>query len=657
MEAGQLRETAKTAEISDDVWNAIRSADVVINAAGSPDATGSSELELNAANALVPAVLATATKAAGKRFVHISSAAVQGNLEPLDSSERYQGFSAYSRSKIRGEQAVRSIYPDNSVIYRPPGVHAPSRKVTQSIAKLAQSPLSIAATGPERPTPQALLENVSKAAVLLATSEVKPPLIVHHPWEGITASQLLKLLGGKEPRKLPASVLRIATMGASVLGGLSSRVAAQARRAELLLFGQKQAPSWLTEAGLEVDSTGQQWIDLGVKIKEDSSGGATDHSALPKKKALLVATVLQKHILVFHLPAIKLLHDKGYEVHVCATNDTGTDVPVIPYCDEYFDVEFSRKPWSVKNIGAYKELKRVIDSGGYDLIHCHTPTGGALTRLAARNARKKTGTRVIYTAHGFHFYTGAPVLNWLVFLPVEWILAGMTDVLLTINSEDYNRARKLHFPAQAIRQINGVGIDLSRFSRPPTQRKAELRASEGLAPDDFVLFYAAELSPRKSQEMLMRAVSIIREEVPTVRLLLAGDGELREDYERLIADLDIGSNVKLLGFRNNIQDLLAMADVAVSSSKQEGLPVNLLEAVAVGLPLVVTDCRGNRDVARLSANSKVVPLDDWEAMASQVVSLAKVLGKGVVGEEQTNLGRYSAEAVLKELEDIYVGGQ
>ena len=160
------------------------------------------------------------------------------------------------------------------------------------------------------------------------------------------------------------------------------------------------------------------------------------------KKVLFVATVVKTHIMVFHIPYLEWFKKNGYEVHVCAKNDyENKDECIIPYCDKYHDLPFERSPFKANNLKVYKKLKEIINTNNYDIIHCHTPMGGALTRLAAHKARNR-GTKVLYTAHGFHFYKGSPLINWLVYYPVERWLARYTDVLITINEEDYNRIKE-----------------------------------------------------------------------------------------------------------------------------------------------------------------------------------------------------------------------
>ena len=170
---------------------------------------------------------------------------------------------------------------------------------------------------------------------------------------------------------------------------------------------------------------------------------------------MFTATV-DSHILHFHLPYLKLFKDQGYEVHV-ATNGTEE----IPYCDKKHTISFERSPYKINNLKAIKQLKQIIDKENYEIIHTHTPMGSVVTRLAAKGARKK-GTRVIYTAHGFHFYKGAPLINWLLFYPVEKYLSKYTDTLITINDEDYQLAKK-KFKKTNVEYVPGVGIDPNKF--------------------------------------------------------------------------------------------------------------------------------------------------------------------------------------------------
>lgn len=373
------------------------------------------------------------------------------------------------------------------------------------------------------------------------------------------------------------------------------------------------------------------------------------------KKVLFVATVVKLHIMVFHIPYLELLKKKGYEVHVAARNDyENKEDCIIPYCDKFYDLPFERSPIKRKNIQVYKELKEIIDSNGYDIIHCHTPMGGVLGRLAARKARKK-GSKVIYTAHGFHFYKGASITNWLLFYPIEKWLAKHTDTLITINEEDYILACKKNFKADSIKLVHGVGIDLSKFYPQTQEKKIKLRKEYGYKDKDFILFCAAELNNNKHQDLFINAVSILNKKIPNIKLLLAGNGPLLNQYKRQASDLRLSSNICFLGYRNDIKDLLLISDIVVSASKREGLPVNIMEAMATGLPLVVTNVRGNRDLVKDGLNGFVVELDNLKEFTNAVEKIYEdtLLSKEFGKKSIEIIQKYSLVRVLEELEMIY----
>lgn len=226
------------------------------------------------------------------------------------------------------------------------------------------------------------------------------------------------------------------------------------------------------------------------------------------KKVLFVATVVKTHIMEFHIPYLKMFKEMGWETAVAARNDYENPADcVIPYCDTYYNIPFERNPLKPGNLKAYKELKHIIDEGEYDIIHCHTPVGAMLTRLAAKQARKK-GTKVFYTAHGFHFYKGAPAINWILYYPVEKWLSRYTDVLITINKEDYERAKT--FKAGKVCYVPGVGIDLKKFNAGYVN-KEQKRKEIGVSADDFVLLSVGELIPRKNHEVVIRALSVLKQ--------------------------------------------------------------------------------------------------------------------------------------------------
>lgn len=242
-------------------------ADCVINAAGLPEATASGT-ELVAANAVLPAYLARECNSASTRFVHISSAAVQGRTKTLNADSRTDAFSPYSESKAAGEKSVLRYC--NAIVYRPPGVHGPNRRVTRRITKLAVSWASTVAGDGKQNTPQALIENVADAAVFIATIDKAPPPIVSHPSEGISTSELLIALGNREPAHLPTPLARLAIAVAFSIGRLVPPVSGHARRIELLWFGQNQARSWLEANGWQPPISKDGWHRLGCEIRSGS---------------------------------------------------------------------------------------------------------------------------------------------------------------------------------------------------------------------------------------------------------------------------------------------------------------------------------------------------------------------------------------------------
>lgn len=318
-----------------------------------------------------------------------------------------------------------------------------------------------------------------------------------------------------------------------------------------------------------------------------------------KRKILFCATV-DYHFKAFHLPYLKWFKEQGWEVHVAANGD----LP-LPYVDHKYNLSISRSPISASNLQAYKELKRLMDTNQYEMIHCHTPVGGALARLAAREARKN-GTKVIYTAHGFHFCQGAPLQNWLIYYPVEKWLATYTDCLITINEEDYRRAVQHRFKAKNIEHVHGVGVDVHRFKPVEKAYKEELRIAYGYHVGDFLLFYAAEFNKNKNQQLLIQALALIKEDVPTAKLLLAGEGAMLQECKSLAESLGVRDRVDFLGFRKDIVELLQISDVAVASSLREGLPVNILEAMAAGLPIVASSNRGHNELVINNQNGFLV---------------------------------------------------
>lgn len=365
------------------------------------------------------------------------------------------------------------------------------------------------------------------------------------------------------------------------------------------------------------------------------------------KKILYVATVAE-HFYYFHLPCFKMFNEKGWQVDVACHGDRE-----LPYCDNKFEIPIRRSPADKENLKAYRELKKIIKAGGYDIIHCHTPMGGILARLAARGERKR-GTKVIYTAHGFHFYKGAPILNWLIYYPIELVMSGMTDCLITINSEDFAFAKK-HLKAKKIVKINGVGCNSDLFYKISAEEKRTLRREKGFDEDETILIYVAEMNANKNQGMLVRVMQRLKQSGEKMRLLIVGADNFNGEYVKLAESLGVADRIDFLGHRNDVSDLVHLSDIAVASSIREGLPVNVMEAMACGLPVVLSDNRGHRELCHNGENGYIVAPNDDEAMAEKIILIAsdKELYNRLSDNADELVQPFLKERVLEEEKAVY----
>lgn len=367
------------------------------------------------------------------------------------------------------------------------------------------------------------------------------------------------------------------------------------------------------------------------------------------KKILFCATV-DYHFKAFHLPYIEWFKDQGWEVHVAASGDMN-----LPFVDKKYNLPIARSPLNPKNFEAYKLLKRIIEENDYSIVDCHTPVGGVLSRLACKYPRKK-GTKVVYTAHGFHFCSGAPIINWFIYYPIEKWLASLTDCLITINEEDFGLAIDRKFKAGRIEHVHGVGVNTDRFKPVDIERKKILRVAYGYKPEDFILFYAAEFNKNKDQRLLIEALSLIKNDVPNAKLLLAGEGKLLEECRKLVKDLGVDSMVDFLGYRKDIEQLLKLADAAVASSRREGLPVNIMEAMATALPVIASDNRGHRELIINNKNGWIIEEGNAYEFANKIKLLANQ--RSFRSQLGTNgrkliLQKYSTSKILEEKSLLY----
>lgn len=366
-----------------------------------------------------------------------------------------------------------------------------------------------------------------------------------------------------------------------------------------------------------------------------------------KKRILIVATI-DRHIEKFHLPYIKEFKKMGYEVHV-ATNG----YKELENVDKKITIPIQRTPFSIKNIFSIFELRRIIKKNNYEIIHCHTPMGSVVTRLAAKYIKKGSRPFVVYTAHGFHFFKGASKVNWLIYYNIEKVLSKYTDLILTINNEDYRLAKEKFYCN--IEYVPGVGIDLSKFIPKTESLYVSNRKKIGILNSSFVITYVAELSNRKNQEVLISAMSRLCEKYDNLKLYLIGDGPNVEEYKKLVKQLNLEDNVIFSGYQSDVTKYLYASDMLVSSSKQEGLPVNILEGMSIGLPIVVSNCRGNIDLIKNGYNGLIVENDSMSfEQAIEKIFLDKNLRDKLGEKNLLEIKKYSLQDVVNQtMEKIF----
>lgn len=306
------------------------------------------------------------------------------------------------------------------------------------------------------------------------------------------------------------------------------------------------------------------------------------------KKALIVATVIE-FITGFEMNDIRLLQELGYQVS-CATNlDNPVDQDRIEQLREngvrIYNIPFSRSPISKQNIYAYKELRNLMHKERFDMMHCHTPVGGVLGRIAAH---KEHVPHILYTAHGFHFYNGAPLKNWLIFYPVEKILSHYTDTLITINNEDYELACA-KFKAKENARIPGVGIDLKRFS-PKHDTDDSIRKELGITRENRIILSVGELNENKNHRLIISALAKYGDK--NIHYVIAGSGITDKKNRILAKELGVSKQVHFLGYRTDIPELDNVADVFAFPSIREGLGLAAIEALACGTPVIGMNTRG-----------------------------------------------------------------
>lgn len=359
-------------------------------------------------------------------------------------------------------------------------------------------------------------------------------------------------------------------------------------------------------------------------------------------KLLLVANVAREHVNKFHIPTIKYLKSKGWHVDVACSVDAE-----IPAADNIYNMCWKRSPFTLKTIKGIRKLKKLISENNYDIIYCHTPVGGLVARLAARVARKKMGLKVVYCAHGLHFFKGAPLVNWLVIYPLEKWMATMTDMFITINPEDYRCVKNNFNKKMTVKMIDGIGVNFDRLNIANRALiRNEYREQMNIPQDATVLIYVAEITKNKNQQMLILTLKELHNKGRKMYLLLPGPDHSKGEVRQLTEAVGLNAYVKFLGWRSDIGQLMAASDICLASSIREGFGINIVEAQYCHLPVVAVSNRGHRAIIKDGENGFLVPLNNTKMMTERVIQLME--NKDLYNRfANVNVEKYKCENIVK----------
>ena len=364
------------------------------------------------------------------------------------------------------------------------------------------------------------------------------------------------------------------------------------------------------------------------------------------KKVLYVTTV-SRTINAFLIPHINMLLDNGYEVHCACSIDKPVDKELQRRGVKIFEVPFSRNPLGIGNIKAFIKLEELQRINDYDIVHVHTPIAAIYGRLLKLNF---PSLRIIYTAHGYHFLKGASKLGWILYYPIEKIMAKFTDVTININKEDYEITKEKLKPKKCY-LLNGVGLDLREYKKLSVTEIIEKKKKLRIKDNDFVVLMIAELNKNKNHIQLINAMEILIDKYPNIKVLCIGDGGLRENLKQKITTKNLQNNMFMLGYRYDVNKLINISDIGILLSHREGLPRNIMEFMACGRKVIATDIRGCRDLVCDETVGTLVSVDDYEATAKAIEKYYILNDKSF--EVSKEIKKYDIESINSELLKIY----
>ncbi len=365
------------------------------------------------------------------------------------------------------------------------------------------------------------------------------------------------------------------------------------------------------------------------------------------QKKILIVTTTDSMIGQFLLPHIKHLQDNGNIVE-CACHKTGFWFDeMVNNGIKVYEVPFARNPLKPTNLKAKKQLYKLCEENDYDLIHCHTPVGGVMGRLAG----KKFNIPVLYIAHGFHFYKGAPLINNLVYKNIEKHYSKYTDALVVMNDEDYNAALQMN--AKRVYKINGIGFDVEKYSKYSIENLNLLNQDLKINDSNFVILSVGELIKRKNYYIMLETIKILNDS--NIVYLICGRGKLKNELIKYTKKLGIQNQVRFLGYRKDINSIMQKSNLFFHASRQEGLTMAIMEAMNYGLPVVTSIARGCRDLIDDKKGGFINDCDDVSGFGDSIKKIMnnKDLSKKMGEYNRNKIKNYSIDIVLKQMEPIY----
>lgn len=592
-----------------------------------------------------------------KTFIFMSSMIVYGDSAPygqekvIDETTVPHPANFYGDSKLQADVAVRELADDTYkvIVLRPPMIYGKDSKGNyRTLAKLAKKLPIFPNVDNERS--MLYIENLCEflcQVMLLKPYRRNSVVLLPQNGEWTKTSDMVKMIAKASGKKITelqylAPAVWIGSKMPGKIGGLVNKAFGNHCYAHnmSMYIGMDYQRNSLKASILEAECNIQLENRLNT-MKSDKNG-----------KSMLMLASVASMIDQFNMNNIGILLSLGYKVTVACNfkvGNTCSDKRIKELKEElkelrvkFYQIDFDRNVMNLQqNMEAYKQVEKLVKLQRYDFIHCHSPIGGVIGRIVAH----ETKTKVIYTAHGFHFYDGAPKKNWLLYYSIEKALSRWTDILITINKEDYDIACKKLCARRTI-YVPGIGIDIKRFKNIPTHKMIK-RAELGIDDRDFVILSVGELNDNKNHKVIIEALNRMNESDKCV-YVIAGEGINKELLERQAEASNV--NLRLLGYREDIPELLKLSDVFVLPSLREGLNVSLMEAMAAGLPCIAGKIRGNVDLLPEEYCIEPTSVEKWVERLRAVMMCDR---HQVGAKNEQKIVDFSVDKVNEKMKHIY----